>query len=100
MNYDFFLAPKCRNGWQTKRTDARNGKISIIGNFDSAEECALRVYIEHPNAVGASWWTESAYTCEAIYGDDTLYDPYYPETHHVKSCIFEGITIYNLNSLI
>ena len=88
-----FLAAKCAGrGWQVnKETDPGDGgKIAIIGNFESAEECALRVYLEHPKAVGATWWTESAYTCEAIYNSTKLIDLRSTNTHNVQTCIFEG----------
>ena len=88
-----FVAAKCAGrGWQdNKETDPNDGgKIAIIGNFESAEECALRVYLEHPEAVGATWWTESAFTCEAIYGTKKLTDLHSTNTHNVQTCIFEG----------
>ena len=94
--YFSFVGTKCAGrGWQENKEsgDENNDgtRIAIIGNFDSAEECGLRVYLEHPNAVGATWWTESAYTCEAIYGTKKLHDVYNTDTHTVKTCIFEGI---------
>ena len=94
QDYPFvFSAAKCAGkDWQEDReTDgSKGGYVAIVGNYDSAEECALRVYLEHLDALGATWWTESAYTCEAIYGTKTLRDVILPSTHHVKSCIFEG----------
>ena len=85
-----FTAARCQAGWQSNK-DTNGGQTSIIGNFESAEECAMRVYLEHPEAVGATWWTESAYTCEAIYGNTTVRDVILPFTHKVKTCIFKGI---------
>ena len=49
------------------------------------------MYLEHPKAVGATWWTESAFTCEAIYGTTNIRDVILPNTHKVTTCIFEGI---------
>ena len=87
-----FQAAKCDGQWQvdheTSFTDG--GFVAIVGNYDSAEECALRVYLDHPDAVGATWWTESAYTCEAIYGSKKIIKVMSPNTHHTKTCIFKG----------